>query len=360
MKNITFDEFKKLDRNEQNYRYQYLNDEDKYKARISDYSNALPYNYAIKAGFVGFVVGDAMGVPTEFIDRKKLADNPVFEMIEDGSHGVPKGYWSDDSSMTIATMESMLEKNELDYDNIMENFVEWVTTAKYTPTDRVFDIGRTCLRAIRKYSTEKNSTTCGLSDLNSNGNGSLMRMLPIAYYCYYKKMTDEESFDIIKKSSALTHAHEISVMGCYMYYQYLKSILDSCSKEEAYTYIKNFDYSRFFTNETISTYDRILIENINEYELDKISSSGYVVHTFESVLWCFLNYDNYKDIIIKAINVGNDTDTIAAIVGSIAGIYYGYDNIPKEWVDDLQKEMYLLDLSNRFTNFVEFKEKSYE
>lgn len=299
-------------------------------------------------GIIGFIVGDAMGVPTEFCMRKNLMESPVLDMIGYGSHKVPAGSWSDDTSMTLALIDSINNKNNIDYNDICDNFVKWVEEAKYTPTDEVFDIGRTCLQAIRAYSKSKDPLNSGLTSVNSNGNGSLMRILPLAYYIYYKKITDEkEIIELVNNISALTHAHEISKMGCYIYVKYILYLLEGKDTKKAYALIKKLDYSHY-QESTINAYNRILKEDISKYKLDEIESTGYVVSTLEAVLWMLFNTTSYQQAIIGSINLGNDTDTIAAICGSIAGIVYGYYQIPTKWIDKLQKKNYLIDLINKF------------
>ena len=302
----------------------------------------------IKDGLFGFIVGDAMGVPTEFCIREKLFEKPVTEMIGYGSHPVPAGSWSDDTSMTLALIDSINNCNEINYDDIMCNFMDWVNFAKYTPGDEVFDIGRTCLKAIHTYKLKTPPLECGLKGNNYNGNGSLMRILPLAYFIYYKGINDEEEIrKLCNNISSLTHGHNISKMACYMYVKYVLCLLDGMNKIEAYSFIKKLDYSSY-KEEAILAYDRILNNDISKYKLDDISSSGYVVDTLEAVLWMLLNTNSYKQAIIGCINLGNDTDTIAAICGSLAGIIYGYDNIPKEWINGLIKLDYLNEMIEKF------------
>lgn len=299
-------------------------------------------------GVVGFIVGDAMGVPTEFCMREKLFKNPVTEMIGFGSHPVPAGSWSDDTSMTLGLIDSIINKKELNYNDIMNNFVEWVSSGKYTPSDKVFDIGKTCLRAIQNYRKNVEPTECGLKDINSNGNGSLMRILPLVYYLYYKNITDEDKIiELTNNISSLTHGHEISKMGCYIYVRYVLYLLYGFNKYEAYSKIQNLDYS-FYKEETIEVYHRILKENILQYDVKDISSSGYIVDTLEASLWMLLNTNSYKEAIIGSINLGNDTDTIGAICGSLAGIIYGHDEIPKKWINTLLKKDYIYEILNQF------------
>lgn len=137
-------------------------------------------------GILGLAIGDAIGVPIEFVSRDTLLDNPITEMREYGSHKVPKGTWSDDTSMTLATMDSIKNTEKIDCTDIANNFLKWFKDAEYTATGDVFDIGRTTLRALAKFEESRNPFDCGESNELSNGNGSLMRILPIAYYCYYQ------------------------------------------------------------------------------------------------------------------------------------------------------------------------------
>ena len=306
----------------------------------------------ILSGVMGHALGDAMGVPVEFIPRRELSFNPVTDMRGKGSHPVPKGYWSDDTSMEIALMDSFIEKGKFDYDDIMNKFSELVNFGKYTPVGEVFDIGRTCLQAIRNYiKGEYKATECGLDTVNANGNGSLMRILPVAYYCYYNKLEANEIFSLVKDISSLTHRHEISVLGCYIYINYVIFLLEENDKFEAYDKVKNIDYS-MFSKESLDVYFRVLKEDINKVNIDDIKSSGYVVDTLEACLWVILNTESFKEAILNAVNLGNDTDTIGAITGSIAGIIYGYESIPNEWLESLAKREYLENLCNDFEKAV--------
>lgn len=304
---------------------------------------------------IGHAIGDAMGVPTEFCIREKLQKHPVVKMIGFGQHDVPAGCFSDDTSMELALIDSFNKKRCFDYDDIMTNFYYWLHDAKYTATDEVFDAGRTCIQAIINYSKGKEPLDCGLKGEDNNGNGSLMRILPIALYSYYKKIDENEVIKLANDISSLTHAHEISKLGCYIYIRYVMYLLDGYSKIEAYDLIQKVDYSSY-SNETIEKYNRILKDNIKKCQLDDISSRGYVVDTLEASLWCLLVHDNFEDTILEAINLGNDTDTVAAITGSMAGIIYGINSIPKEWLDTLIKKDYILDLSHEFEkNIVSLK-----
>ena len=132
----------------------------------------------VKAAIIGHAVADAVGVPAEFIQRKRLAEHPITDMVGYGSHNVPKGSWSDDTTMTLCTLRSISEKGTIDLDDIMVEFGKWIEDGYMTPHGEVFDIGRTCLWAIGKYHRGIDVEHCGSSGEWDNGNGSLMRIIP--------------------------------------------------------------------------------------------------------------------------------------------------------------------------------------
>lgn len=306
----------------------------------------------IRDSLLGFAIGDAMGVPIEFTDRETLIKNPITQMIGYGTYNQPEGTWSDDTSMTVATMDAIITKKEINYKSIMSNFLSWFAVGKYTATGSMFDIGATCSDALAKFSSGSyEPLDCGMDDINSNGNGSLMRMLPIAIYAYYKKLSDEEIISLVNDISSLTHAHEISKMACFIYVRYVMCLLDGKDKIASYEEIKNLNYTSY-SEETIKVFDRILKSDISEYSLDDIKSTGYVVDSLEASLWVILNTESFKQAIIGSINLGSDTDTIGAITGSMAGLIYGYESIPDIWLDKLKKKNYLIKLAMKYEKFL--------
>ena len=303
----------------------------------------------IKDSLYGFAIGDAIGVPIEFKDRESLMYNPVTSMLGYGSYDVPEGVWSDDTAMTLATMDSIITNNgNINYNDIADKFCDWLNNAKYTATNEVFDIGITTKYALVRYWDDKtDATKCGGTGMNENGNGSLMRMLPIALYSFYKNLKDDEILEIVSKTSSITHAHERSIMGCYIYVRYLLFLLRGKDKLASYSMIKCLDYS-MFSQDSQEAYSRILKNDIEKIDLKDIRSTGYIVDTLETVLWVTLNCKNYNESIIGAINLGGDTDTIGAITGSISGILYGYDKISDKWISKLKNKEYLDSIIEKF------------
>lgn len=302
-------------------------------------------------GIIGFAIGDALGVPAEFKSREELTRNPITDMKEGGTYNMPIGTWSDDTSLTLAIMHSIIETGTIDTNDMTDKFLKWLKNAEYTATNETFDIGRTTLQALAKYELKlDNASNCGGSSEYDNGNGSLMRMLPIAYYIYYKKIKDTNViYNLVKKTSSITHSHEISVLGCFIYVIYTLLLLEGKSKTEAYKYIQKADYS-MFCDYAISKYNRILNGNIQNLSEDEIETTGYIVSTLEAVIWLFLNSNDYNNTILKAVNLGEDTDTISAITGGLLGIYYGADSIRESWKQKLKKYDFIVDLCNKFDN----------
>lgn len=300
-------------------------------------------------GIIGFAIGDALGVPAEFKSRNELERYPITDMVGDGTYNVPAGTFSDDTSMTLATLHSIIETGTIDTNDMADKFLKWFRKAEYTATGDCFDIGRTTLQALAKYELKQDEAVkCGGSGEYDNGNGSLMRILPITYYIYYKQIKDDmKIYELVRNVSSITHSHEISILGCYIYTRYCLSLLEEKDKLGAYEDIQKLNYN-MFSEYAISKYSRILQNNVADFSVDDISSSGYVVSTLEAVMWLFLNSEDYNTAILKAVNLGDDTDTVGAITGGLLGIYYGIDNIKAIWKQNLKRYDYIVDLCNKF------------
>lgn len=302
---------------------------------------------------LGFVIADAIGVPAEFKSRIQLKTSPVKDMVGHGTHNQPEGTWSDDSSMTIATLDSINECGKIDYSDMMRKFYEWVSECKYTATGVFFDIGISTRNAINNYIKGVPPVQCGGTKVYENGNGSLMRILPIVLYSHSKELSTDEEVKLISEASSLTHGHEISKLGCKIYSDYVKSLLNGFDKKEALENLSFIDYSKYYSNESLKPYQRILNGSIKDLEENMIKSTGYVVDTLEASIWCIINSASYKEAVLKAVNLGDDTDTVGAITGSLAGIIYTYKNIPSKWIDKLKNKDYLIGVCKEFDKTLE-------
>ncbi len=310
-------------------------------------------------GIIGLAIGDAIGVPVEFRSRQELTKAPVVSMREYGTHYQPRGTWSDDTSLTLALMDSIIEKNEIDYVDIMNRFSNWLLYNDYTATGEVFDVGNSTSRAIMNYGRGVNPLECGGISEYENGNGSLMRILPTAYYL--RKHSDleiESQMNIIYNISVLTHRHPISLIGCGIYINIAMNLLEGMLSlyESVEQGIKTaFEYYERKAWNDVYAYLRLMDLSIFlELPDSEIKSSGYVVHTLESALWCLLNTNSYAECVLKAVNLGDDTDTVGAVVGGLAGIYYGLEKIPKDWLDVLARRQYIEELCEELLKAINF------
>ena len=289
----------------------------------------------IKSAIFGHAVADALGVPVEFKSRKALKENPVVDMRGYGTYNVPKGTWSDDTSMTLCTLESITEKGKIDLKDIMERFAKWRCFGYMTPFDDCFDIGNATYLAISSY-LEGNEFPYGRNDEYSNGNGSLMRIIPPILFHHFKKHSPIKRRDDIHNVSELTHPHTRSVLACGIYDFILDEIIKNPTKEGIKIGLSNA-WGCYKCTEEMKTYDRLFRYDFEKLDESEIKSSGYVVDTLEAAIWCLLNTSSYKECVLKAINLGEDTDTVGAIAGGLAGVLYGYASIPMEWLDSLVK-----------------------
>ena len=296
----------------------------------------------------GVATGDALGVPVEFESREDLKQNPVTDMQEYGTYDEPKGTWSDDTSLTLCLAESIVEG--LDLQLLTNKFIAWKNDNYWTANGWVFDIGIGTRIAIENLETGIDPELAGGNSENDNGNGSLMRILPLILHS--KNLPMDERFEITKKVSSLTHRHIRSVIACFYYLEFAKQIIEGIDKYQIYKNLQGsitdfLENNQIDSNE-IEKYSRLLNQNIFEFPENQIYSSGYVVHSLETSIWCFLSTENYKDAVLKAINLGDDTDTNGAITGGLAALYYGVDEIPKEWLAVIARKNDIDELIQKF------------
>lgn len=273
----------------------------------------------LRSAIYGFAVGDALGVPYEF----KARDNfRCVGMIGGGSHCQPVGTWSDDTSMILATMKSLAKNNgKIDPEDMMNNFIFWAKLGEFTPWGNCFDIGNATARALRKAEHSKDWTTWGNTEEFSNGNGSLMRILPFAFLPY-----NEQEIDM---ASALTHNTSRCKFACETYVKICQDIIND----------------KF--NELDPRY-----EIIRSIKRSDIRSTGYVIDSLIAALWSFLTSDSYDECVLAAVNLGDDTDTIGALAGGLAGLHWGFDNIPSDWVKKLAAKDQIDQIVNEFAKII--------
>ncbi len=307
----------------------------------------------ILSGILGACIGDILGVPVEFMSRKELVENPVIDLREYGTHNQPKGTWSDDTSMTLCTIDSLA--TGLNYDDMMQKFSLWLNQAEYTPHGEAFDIGNTTYKAIENYTNGEGAPSCGGDSEYDNGNGSLMRILPISFYLYKKygtEIANDEAMSIIHRVSSLTHRHKRSHIACGIYIHIAVFIMSERNLQlaidkgiqHAFQYYQELPHYA----EELNHFYRLWDSDFSHLPSEKINSSGYVVDTLEAAIWCLENTKSYQECVLKAVNLGEDTDTVAAVAGGFAGLYYGINGIPEEWFHAVVNREFIEALCDKF------------
>ncbi len=298
-------------------------------------------------GILGLVVGDALGLPVQFLTRAEVRQSPVIGMRGGGAFDTPPGTWSDDSSLTLCLVKSLIEKG-YDVSDIAERFVRWFQEGYCTPFDQAFDIGYATRDAMRRLIKGVAPLEAGPAEEDDNGNGSLMRILPAVMF--FAHLPDSQFIERVCEVSKITHGHPRSQLGCSLYGLYIKSLLAGEDMEAAYRSLQVKAHRVFESTELekeLSFYQRITNGSLPMLFEDEIQSTGYVVYTLEAAIWCFMMTESYKEAVLKAVNLGLDTDTVGAVAGGLAGVYYGLGGIPEEWLSKILKKDWILDLCRR-------------
>ncbi|AIZ62808.1 hypothetical protein PK28_02330 [Hymenobacter sp. DG25B] len=286
---------------------------------------------------LGLAVGDALGVPVEFQSRAARRQDPVVHMRAYGTHNQPAGTWSDDASLTFCLAEAIADGFTLP--KLARNCCRWYEDNFWTPHGRVFDIGITTREALQRLQAKPGLVRAGGTDEYSNGNGALMRILPLAFYQTNAPL--QERFQLIFDVAAVTHGHIRSAVACFLYLEIARHLRAGLTPAEAYAQLCQEGPAQLralnIPAKEADHFERILSGRLPDVNVLAINSGGYVMHTLEAALWCLLRYETYAETVLAAVNLGDDTDTTGAVTGGLAGLYYGEAAIPAEWLQVLAR-----------------------
>jgi len=292
----------------------------------------------IRSAILGVIVGDALGLPVEFIARQELKKHPVTDMMGYGTYKQPPGTWSDDSSLTLCLADQLTGKFNLE--SIGQSFVDWLYSNHWTPHGEVFDVGNTTGAALRNLKEGVSAEHSGLTDPSSNGNGALMRIMPWLFEI--KNLEDPlERYEATGRVAAITHGHIRSRLSCFYYLEYARLIMSGLQTVEAYNKTNQILLEVMKTLDVDPTeqlkFGRLTGGRIQLLHEDDMASGTHVVDTLEAAIWCLLTTQSYPGAVLKAVNLGWDTDTTAAVTGGLAGLNYTADAIPEEWIKSLAR-----------------------
>lgn len=303
----------------------------------------------ILGGLWGGAVGDALGVPVEFRSREELRREPVNGMRGYGTHNQPPGTWSDDTSLSLCTTESLL--SGFNPAHMGQCFLKWYQEALWTPHGSLFDVGVTTSDALNRIAGGVPADQAGGCEESGNGNGSLMRILPIAL-----RFAQEPSaimLDRAHRVSAITHRHRRSQMACGFFCLLVRELLEGFDRQQAYSSaLKAFGvhYAQSPSEGEIRPFDQIRRGDLASLSEMDIISSGYVVHTLTASVWCLLTCDTFDKTVLRAVSLGDDTDTTGCVAGGLAGVLYGVEAIPCGWIGQLARKD---DLERLFASFAD-------
>lgn len=282
--------------------------------------------------FLGLAVGDAVGTTLEFERRD---EHPrLVDITGGGPFGLLRGCWTDDTAMALALAESLGASESLDCRDLMDRFVAWWRKGEYSCTGHCFDIGVTTRQALDRY-RQTGDPFSGSTDPMTAGNGSLMRLSPVALR-FWSDRTRLDS--AAAQQSRTTHAAGEAVDACRAFAGLLADAISGKPRRDVLA-------PRSF--EGASAIAEILDGSWRRRSRDEIRSSGYVVHTLEAAVWSVARTADFRNAVLLAANLADDADTVAAVTGQLAGAIYGLSGIPEHWLDRLALKDRLLDSAER-------------
>ncbi|VWC53930.1 putative ADP-ribosylglycohydrolase [Burkholderia contaminans] len=286
----------------------------------------------LRGGLLGLLIGDALGVPYEFHDAASIPPPAAIDMTPPpgfvrAHDGVPPGTWSDDGAQALALLDALSNDRDLNLDTFARNLQDWFHRGAFTPDGHVFDVGLQTRRAFHALAAGAAPAVAGPDGERDNGNGSLMRCFPVIMVAASR----DEAIRLARKQSVVTHGHVRSQLCCALYGLTAWDIVEGQPAPDAVRAAEDELLARY-----AGTADEIELKIVLDGRFDAPQGSGYVVDSFWSSIQCLLSTSSYEDCVKRAIALGNDTDTTAAIAGSLAGALYGEHALPARWVAALR------------------------
>lgn len=278
-----------------------------------------------RGALIGLAAGDALGVPLEF--REPGTFEPIQDMVGGGSFGLPPGCWTDDTSMALCLAESLLESRGFDARDQMQRYLRWWREGYMSSTGSCFDIGNTTRAALARFERD-GKPLAGVTDADTAGNGSIMRLAPVPMYF---RLSPRYAVRCAGDSSRTTHAAPEAVDAC----RYLAGIIVGAIHGAPKDALVSARYtpvdSLWDDHPLVPLIDDIARGSFREKDPPAIRGTGYVVRSLEAALWAFDRSASFREGALLAVNLGDDADTTGAVYGQIAGAFYGVDAIPPEW-----------------------------
>lgn len=291
----------------------------------------------IKGGLFGLLVGDALGVPYEFHCASDIPSREQLEMepplgFERAHEGVKPGTWSDDGAQALCLLASLVESGKFDLKLFSDKLLLWYEEGLWAVDHEVFDVGVQTAEALWAYASGIAADQCGFIAPEGKGNGALMRVLPLALW---HKGTDEALVLDAHKQCFITHGHKTNQVCCALYCLVARNLLAGQNFEEALMMgVHRLREIYSLNSEHLEEFEWRLRPDETDIWIGK--GGGYVVDSLRSAFMIMKQATSYEEAVKSAIALGADTDTTACITGGLAGIMFGYDNIPVRWLEALR------------------------
>jgi ADP-ribosylglycohydrolase len=266
-----------------------------------------------------------------------------------GTHHQEAGTWSDDGALILCTVDSLLN-HEFDTEDMGGRFVSWYEHGLWAARGEVFDIGLATTDALTRIQAGVPAEEAGRRDEHSNGNGSLMRILPVALRFSKAARGFREH---LERASTITHGHARSRMACVFYGLVVRELMAGSSPKAAIESARSTFSDMYGQEQDLSAFRHVLKDDFSLLPEEEIVSTGYVIHTLHASLWCLLTTGSFQECVLKAVNLGGDTDTTGCVAGGLAGVASGLHSIPNQWVRQLARLEELESLFNRFSELCE-------
>ncbi len=274
---------------------------------------------------LGLAVGDALGTTLEF--KRPGTFEPITDMVGGGPFNLEPGQWTDDTAMALCLAESLIQTQGFDARDQMQRYMRWYRNGHLSSTGTCFDIGSVTRTALNSFA-RTDDPYAGPRDPYTAGNGSIMRLAPIALF-YATSPT--EAIARAGDSSRTTHGARAAIDACRYLAGLLVGALNGAHKDQLLSPFYCPVRDCWKKRPLVIDINTIALGSFKEKDPPEIIGSGYVVKSLEAALWAFYKTDSFREGCLLAANLGNDADTTAAVYGQLAGAYYGLEAIPESW-----------------------------
>jgi ADP-ribosyl-[dinitrogen reductase] hydrolase len=278
---------------------------------------------------LGLATGDALGTTLEF--QRPGSFEPIHDMVGGGPFDLEPGQWTDDTSMALCLAESLLASDDFDAKDQMQRYVRWYRDGYLSSTGRCFDIGNTCSLALEQFE-RTGEAFAGSTDPKSAGNGSIMRLAPVAMRWAADLST---AVDMAARSSQTTHGTAEAVDACQLLAALMVGALHGEPKGDLLGAECWPTRALLETTSLTPRIAEIAHGSFMQKQPPEIRGTGYVVESLEAALWAFAESESFEEGALLAVNLGDDADTTGAVFGQIAGAFYGAEAIPARWLERL-------------------------